>query len=206
MRATNRSLAFLAGTVLTLSANAASAAIVYPNSGSENLEAYSFTASSAGDLIAYFAGSGAALENNLGLLVNGVSTGLVGLNNHASSIGQSFNFGRVETGDVLTFVDYVTGYATWYSNPGLNADNGNHVYSKTAAIGEAYAGSPVGTYVGFEDLIFPNSDYNYFDHSFVFTVAAVPEPSTWVMMILGFAGIGLLTYYRRNRLAALASG
>jgi hypothetical protein len=30
-------------------------------------------------------------------------------------------------------------------------------------------------------------------------VAAVPEPSTWAMMILGFAGIGFLTYRRKNK-------
>ena len=31
-------------------------------------------------------------------------------------------------------------------------------------------------------------------------VDAVPEPSTWAMMILGFAGIGVMTYRRRNAL------
>jgi hypothetical protein len=32
-----------------------------------------------------------------------------------------------------------------------------------------------------------------------FTVtAAVPEPSTWAMMILGFAGVGFMAYRRRN--------
>lgn len=31
------------------------------------------------------------------------------------------------------------------------------------------------------------------------TVAAVPEPSTWAMMILGFAGVGFLAYRRRNQ-------
>jgi hypothetical protein len=29
-------------------------------------------------------------------------------------------------------------------------------------------------------------------------VAAVPEPSTWAMMILGFAGIGFMAYRRKN--------
>ena len=37
-----------------------------------------------------------------------------------------------------------------------------------------------------------------------FSVAAVPEPSTWAMMILGFAGVGFMTY-RRRRNAALAA-
>ena len=31
-----------------------------------------------------------------------------------------------------------------------------------------------------------------------FNVSAVPEPSTWAMMILGFAGIGFMTYRRRQ--------
>ena len=202
MRLLSRLKAAVVFTVL--SANVASAAIVYPNAGSENLQTYSFTASSTGDLVAYFVGSGAALENQIGLLVNGVSTGLVGLNNHTSSIGQSFNLGHVEAGDVLTFVDFVTGYETWFSDPALNGGNGNHVYSTTAAAGEAFAGSPAGTYVAFEDLIFPGSDFNYFDNTFVFTVAAVPEPSTWAMMILGFASVGYMAY-RRRRAAALAA-
>ena len=35
----------------------------------------------------------------------------------------------------------------------------------------------------------------------VSTVAAVPEPSTWAMMILGFAGIGLLAYRGKSQSA-----
>jgi hypothetical protein len=31
------------------------------------------------------------------------------------------------------------------------------------------------------------------------TVAAVPEPSTWGMMILGFLGVGFMAYRRKNR-------
>jgi hypothetical protein len=33
------------------------------------------------------------------------------------------------------------------------------------------------------------------------TISAVPEPSTWAMMILGFAGVGFLAYRRRNQTA-----
>jgi hypothetical protein len=36
------------------------------------------------------------------------------------------------------------------------------------------------------------------------TVAAVPEPSTWAMMILGFAGIGFMAYRRKNKMALSA--
>ena len=34
--------------------------------------------------------------------------------------------------------------------------------------------------------------------------AAVPEPSTWAMMLLGFAGVGYMTYRRKRQAAALA--
>ena len=34
------------------------------------------------------------------------------------------------------------------------------------------------------------------------TVSAVPEPSTWAMMILGFFGVGFMAYRRRNQTAA----
>jgi hypothetical protein len=37
------------------------------------------------------------------------------------------------------------------------------------------------------------------------TIAAVPEPSTWAMMILGFAGVGYVAYRRRNQSNALTA-
>ena len=37
------------------------------------------------------------------------------------------------------------------------------------------------------------------------TIRGVPEPSTWAMMILGFAGIGFMAYRRRNKSATFAA-
>lgn len=36
-------------------------------------------------------------------------------------------------------------------------------------------------------------------------ISAVPEPSTWAMMILGFSGVGFLAYRRRNIIAMNAA-
>jgi hypothetical protein len=36
-------------------------------------------------------------------------------------------------------------------------------------------------------------------------VAAVPEPSTWAMLILGFAGIGFMAYRRKSKPALMAA-
>ena len=45
-----------------------------------------------------------------------------------------------------------------------------------------------------------------FDATFSATfTSAVPEPSTWAMMILGFAGVGFMAYRRRNNTALRAA-
>jgi hypothetical protein len=46
--------------------------------------------------------------------------------------------------------------------------------------------------------------FGIYDATFSATVSAVPEPSTWAMMILGFFGVGFLAYRRRNGIAAVA--
>jgi hypothetical protein len=188
-----------AGFSIAVTATTASASIVYPNIGTENPTISRFTAASTGDLIAYFSGSSAGLDQRLGLLVNGISTGITGLDNQTTTVGQSLNLGRVTMGDTLTFVDNLTGGPAWYSAPALNSDSANHVYSTTAAAGQAFAGSPAGTFVGFEDLASSRADFDYNDHTFVFNVAAVPEPSTWALMVVGFFGVGCLGYRRRSR-------
>ncbi|MEH2534324.1 hypothetical protein V1277_006379 [Bradyrhizobium sp. AZCC 1588] len=50
-------------------------------------------------------------------------------------------------------------------------------------------------------------DSNNFDNTQFVTanISAVPEPSTWAMMILGFAGVGYLAYRRRIQVAPTAA-
>jgi hypothetical protein len=49
-------------------------------------------------------------------------------------------------------------------------------------------------YFNIQTSVFPGGEISGFLHE----VSAVPEPSTWAMMILGFVGIGALTYRRRD--------
>jgi hypothetical protein len=51
----------------------------------------------------------------------------------------------------------------------------------------------------------PNLEPQTFDNFTIdnlsFGVSAVPEPSTWAMMILGFAGVGFMAYRRKIKMA-----
>jgi hypothetical protein len=67
-----------------------------------------------------------------------------------------------------------------YLNPALYADNGFNI---DAVAGETLTG---------------------WNGSIVTISAAVPEPSTWAMMLLGFCGLGFMAYRRKQNGAALS--
>jgi len=197
--------------IATVAAGVASAQIAfadiipYPTPGLLNATTYSFTASSDGDLVAYFAGSTAGYHNQLGVLVNGVDTGLYGLDDHASFLGQSLDFGHVNAGDSLVFVLKVFDLGhNWYSDQSLNSDGVNHVYAtpytatSVTSDGIPLGIIPPGTYVAFEDLP-GGGDRNYHDENFVFTNvsgAEVPDSSSTISL-LG-AAILSLGFFRRR--------
>jgi hypothetical protein len=184
-------------------------AIPYPDRGHYNPVTYAFTAATTGDVIGYFAGTDATYENKAGLLDDGVLTSAgYGLDDHKSSIGTSFDFGRVNAGDTLTFVlDNITLGSFAYSDPSLNVSydtasdtlGHNHLYStQYTATSPVFAGVPAGTFVAFEDQRFPSSDFSYDDENFVFTNvrSSVPEPAG-----LASAGAGAVLFCRRSRRA-----
>ncbi|WP_309606456.1 PEPxxWA-CTERM sorting domain-containing protein [Phenylobacterium sp.] len=204
---------------LALSAGAASAAdlIPYPAAGAYNATTYAFTATTTGDLTAAIVGGfSAGYTNELGVLVNGVAQGGFGLNNHTSVLGDTYNFGPVTAGDSLIFVLHnlsrgldafsLASMNLAYDSVGY-AGGHNHVYSTAYTATPALGGVAPGVYVGFEDLAFPGSDYNYTDESFVFrnitrTPAGVPEPATWAMLVMGLGLVGAGLRARRPATAA----
>jgi MYXO-CTERM domain-containing protein len=172
---------------------------------------YTFTATNTGEIDAYFAGSDAGYTEYLGMLDNGVlaTPTIDALNNQISAIGQEADLGQVTAGDTVTFVIHVDNTdGDIYSDAALNlpydlngSDGHNHVYSTAyTATSPIFPGVPVGTFVSFEDLPFPNSDFDYNDTTFVVTnvsVAAPDESSSLILLGVGLAAIGLVQRRRR---------
>jgi hypothetical protein len=107
----------------------------------------------------------------------------------------------------------LTNTATFYENGiALASYTGQQLEGNSAALG-AYPA--VGSYVDFAS----NSSASYFnqiilsesatffetDNYAAIAVSGVPEPSTWAMMILGFAGIGFMAYRRKLKPALMTA-
>jgi hypothetical protein len=182
--------------------NAHASEIPYPSAGAINQQAYSLVAAETGDINVWFAGKGTAQNDDvLTAIVNGVPTGIFGLDNQTSGVGQYFNLGHVNAGDTIVFeMQDLSSGKNWFTDNTLNTDGVNHAYM-AAFSGGVIGPSAVtaGLYFGFEDVSGCASDWNYLDLQFYMTtgsVAAVPEPSTWAMMILGFVGLAFLNSRR----------
>jgi hypothetical protein len=91
---------------------------------------------------------------------------------------------------------------------GLNVEwDNNSVYSETnsAHNWQTYTFNLVGT--GTDTVSFVawnNPSFAYLDDVHL-NASAAPEPSTWAMMILGFAGVGFLAYRRKSRPALMVA-
>ena len=179
----------------------------YANVGTQNSATYAFTVENTGDVIAYFAGSSAAYNEEIGLIVNGVNVGIYGLQNHSSTVGESIDFGSFAAGSVVEFVDVVsTSSDTWYSNPAMNYDGVNHIYATSYDGTGLGGGIPSGLFVGFEDLPAWWSDFDYNDTSFVVTNVGdppTPEPAMLPVLIAGLVGLAVVALRRRRRSAEL---
>ncbi len=211
---------------IVAASGASAGTIPYPNVGTYNPQAYSFTAAGSGELFAYFIDKGnAGYENYLGLFVNGVQTSAgFGLYNQTSQNGDSFDLGHVNAGDSLVFamqnrslIDANGNALIAYSDPALNRSydtyfgsytgGDNHIYS-TSFAGATTPYVPAGVYVAFEDIPFSGtSDYNYRDETFVFTnvpitIGGVPEPATWAFLVTGFGLVGVAARRRSTVIAA----
>ena len=74
----------------------------------------------------------------------------------------------------------------------------------TDACGGAVAGANCNTYE-YWDGIHPTAAAHVVIANAFVAVASAPEPSTWVMLIIGFAGIGFMAYRRSSKPALNAA-
>jgi hypothetical protein len=115
--------------------------------------------------------------------------------------------------------------STISANSGLGSSVGTYagnafalvgVFNNELAGGPIFIGSsktllvPIGAtelFLGFADASGFNGPSGFYqDNSGSLSVtAAVPEPSTWAMMILGFAGVGFMAYRRKSKPALMAA-
>jgi PEP-CTERM motif len=193
--------------VSALATPAMAAIPIYPNSGTENPATYSgLVAGNTGFLRTWFVGKGSAsFTVQLGAFVNGIDRGF-GLNNQTSALGELFNYGAIAAGDSIKFYIRVNDTGDIFTNEVAdNADGKQHVYALLGGYTGGDFGIPLspahpGSYFAFEDL-FGGGDFNYTDLQFIArtgSLAAVPEPASWALLIAGFGLVGVAVRRRRT--------
>lgn len=148
------------------------------------------TVSGTGVLIATETGAGMYNVTSLTgtLTVNGSNNYALSLNPSGTRVVNSSN------DNVLQFpAPTGTSAPTFFDELGLGF-SANGVNYDLYGIGEGFAGYELSA-----------NDHIPFGTATVSVTTAVPEPSTWAMMILGFIGIGFMAYRRKSTPAFMAA-
>jgi PEP-CTERM motif len=105
----------------------------------------------------------------------------------------------------LAGITPLSGQANLDSFQGLNFDTGTYSQTFTAPTGPGtyYIGGAETLDYQFDPVSGGPNGSNLV--SYQINVSAVPEPSTWAMMILGFAGIGFVAYRRKAKPTLMAA-
>jgi hypothetical protein len=154
------------------------------------------TASTTGNVMGYFIGQ-SAMDTSVIRMVDVTSgyTSSYFFNNHSTAAGTTANFGSVNAGDILVFelFNFDTGL-TLATDPSHSVDGVNHGFEVAFGGGtlNGVSGLPAGTFVGMEDLV--NGDFDYDDTTFFFTnvgntvTGHAPEPGTLALLGTGLLG------------------
>jgi hypothetical protein len=129
--------------------------------------------------------------------------GSIAFNVSSLTVGQTYN---------VSFLDIARAYLTGSGGPlsvtvtyGGTSETITPTNVSTWSTGSFAFTDVVGT----NSLVFSGNPVNDGgDHSIgldLVSIAAVPEPSTWAMMLLGFAGVGFMAYRRKSKPALMAA-
>lgn len=138
-----------------------------------------------GPVAAYFAGSTAGYDSTMYVVAGGLYEPpqvLPVFDNHGVWFGTENILGSFSAGDYFqpVLLVHTTGEA-WWGNPSSNSDGLGHMI----ATGLTLDNGTHGVLVRFEDLA-GGGDLDFDDHMVFFTnVSVVPEPSTYLMLLLG---------------------
>lgn len=160
-------------------------------------------AASTDDIIATYKGNSAAFSNDL-YLVDGVSPGvdLFIFNNHANTIGDTFNLGSFAIGVELLFRLHVNDTGEdFFTGPG-SRNPGGEVHARVQTSGLPSPEFATGeVLVSFEDLLLGPFDFNDLGFSFTNTTSrtptGVPEPAGLALILI--IGVILLLTVRRTK-------
>jgi hypothetical protein len=104
------------------------------------------------------------------------------------SVPKGWTFTDLEF-SVLSAPDFTVTGSNGASSTITDPPNGDKAFTTVATNGTDFTSVTISSTVGFDK-------FNHFEISGL--APAVPEPSTWAMMILGFGGIGFMAYRRKS--------
>ena len=179
-------------TLLNLGTNATPDTFVSSASGSAGGISYSFSGGSSGLYAGGVSGIAASPYGDSNHYTNYFSAegsgGTVTLNYSSNQTSLSMVWGTVDSGDTRNLL--ITAGGNSISGTEINTLCGNCITSD----GNQELYLTVTGLNPFKTVTFSDANANAFE----FNVAAVPEPATWGMMILGFMGVGFMAYRRKS--------
>lgn len=160
---------------------------------SSDAYANTFKVVSDGEVGVYYVGSSAGYENQASATFSD-SNELSPIVSNRGATGEYFSFGYHEAGSTVVFSDHIIDTGDWfYSTDSFNDDGLRHIQYGMFTMHEGTPYSTPVTLVGFEDLM-GGGDLDFNDHVLAFTnISAVPEPETYVMLLLGLGLIGVFS-------------
>ncbi len=158
------------------------------------------TASGTIDVVGGFAvsGSGTLLDPNQGIN-SSIAIALITAGSNPGGVGTIGNsYGHFASGGDQIFDNAfnTANLANPLTGDGLEFLGTPFPDKMNLATGFNLWGNGGGSFTGYVET--PNNlIYQVDNGTTTFSVAAVPEPSTWAMMILGFMGVGFVAYRRK---------